>query len=304
MSRGRGYRNSSETLETIPRVAAPVLMATSSVRSGLPRILASLGLLVAVLILLPALLSFCGERLDPYTMSSAHSFAEPGSEFLLGGDSFGRNMTARVVAASGLTLQAIAVAVATALFLGVAIGALAGWHHGRWPDHCISWIIGLIYTVPFYLIAIAVAAVVRPELTGAFFILGLLAWAVPARLVRAEMIQLRQSLYVTALRASGFSETFILWRVLLPLSIAPAIVAIAFFVPELIGVEIGLSFFGLGAQPPTPSLGRELYGGLSHLGSAPWLVWIPAATILAIVLSFFFVGRALGKTLPSRTERR
>jgi peptide/nickel transport system permease protein len=266
------------------------------------RLLMGIALLVLVMFLLPALLTLWSKGLDPYAMQQGHEFERPGTHYWLGTDSFGRNVGARLVAAASLTLQAITAAVVTSLVLGVLIGAVAGWFYGTLIDRVIGWVISLIYTVPFYLIAVAVAAITRPGLVGAFFILGLLAWAAPARLVRAEMIQLRQSQYVTALRSAGFPERFILWRVLLPMASAPGAVAVTLFVPELIGVEVGLSFFGLGPQPPTPSLGRELYYGLSFIGSAPWLVWAPALTILIVVLAFFGLGRLLAKTLPSRTQ--
>ena len=277
-------------------------LAKSARFSPIAKLLLSLGAMFLALILLPAILGIWSKALDPYTMSLDHAFSRPATLHLLGTDSFGRNVAARVLAASALTLQAVTVAVVTSLGLGVLIGGLAGWFYGSILDRCIGWAIALIYTVPFYLIAVTVAAITRPGLVGAFFILGLLAWAAPARLVRAEMIQLRHTQYVIALRAAGHSKWFLLWRVLLPMATAPAAVAVTLFVPELIGVEIGLSFFGLGPQPPTPSLGRELYYGLSFIGSAPWLVWAPAITILVVVLAFFGIGRLLTNTLPSRSN--
>lgn len=257
--------------------------------------------LAAILLLfaaLPFLLTQWGHRLDPFTMDLDAVFRPPSLEFPFGTDAFGRCMVARFLLGLGLTLQALAVAVVTTFVLGVVLGVTAGWFHGRWPDRVFNWVAGLVYTVPFYLIAVAAAAILRPGLVGAFFILGLLAWAVSARLVRAEIIQLRSAPFVLALRSAGFSEAFILFRVLLPMAVAPALVSVVFFVPELVGVEVGLSFFGLGARPPTPSLGRELYAGLAHAASAPWLVWFPAIGILLLVLTFFTLGFWLKRSLP------
>lgn len=266
------------------------------------RLLLAIAALLLVMFLLPVSLSIWGKQLDPYAMNQGHEFEPPGARYWLGTDSFGRSVAARLISASALSLQAVTAAVVTSLVLGILIGAMAGWFYGSLLDRVIGWVISLIYTVPFYLIAIAIAAISRPGLVGAFFILGLVFWAAPARLVRAEMIQQRQSPYVTTLRSAGFPERFILWRVLLPMASAPGVVAVTLFVPELIGVEVGLSFFGLGPQPPTPSLGRELYYGLSYIGSAPWLVWAPAIAILAVVLAFFGLGRLLAGILPSRTN--
>jgi len=300
-------KSEAMSASSIPTAAAAVGPNDSAVMrltrlSPMAKLLLSLGALVLTLVLLPTILGIWSKALDPYTMSLDHAFSRPGGRHLLGTDSFGRNVVARLLAAAALTLQAVTVAVITSLWLGVVIGGLAGLFYGSVLDRCIGWVISLIYTVPFYLIAVAVAAIARPGLVGAFFILGLLAWAAPARLVRAEMIQLRHTQYVIALRAAGQPNSFLVRRILLPMAIAPAAVAVTLFVPEFIGVEIGLSFFGLGPQPPTPSLGRELYYGLSFIGSAPWLVWAPAITILMVVLGFFALGRFLGKALPSRVQ--
>ena len=121
----------------------------------------------------------------------------------------------------------------------------------------VRWIIALLFTVPFILIVVAVFAVIEPGITRAYIAIGCIGWAAPARIVRTEVMRVRSSQFVLAERAAGFSRTRILLRSVLPVCALPGLVSLLYFTPELIGIEVGLSFFGLGAAPPTPTLGHH-----------------------------------------------
>jgi peptide/nickel transport system permease protein len=196
-------------------------------------------------------------------------------------------MMARTLYAAGLSLKVVVQSVALSFLLALVLGGIAGYAYGHWPDHAISWIISLLYTVPFILIVVAVFAVVEPGIERAYIVIGCIGWASPARLVRAEVMQLRSSQFILAEKAYGYSEPRILLRTIIPRSFLPALLSLLYYIPELIGIEVGLSFFGLGAQPPTPSLGRLIYDGLSEIYIGWWLTMIPA-TFLLILLSAIY----------------
>jgi len=241
----------------------------------------------------PYFLLRLGEALDPYNINLSLAYSSPSRLLPFGTDSLGRDMFARTIYAAGLSLKVTAQAFLLAFGLALLQGGVAGYTHEKIPDKIISWIIALIYTVPFILIVAAVFAVFEPGIEKAYLAIGCLAWAAPARLVRAEVIQYRTALFVTAERALGFSEAKILLRTIIPLSFPPALISLLYFIPELISIEVGLSFFGLGAQPPTPSLGRLIYDGLSEFYTAWWVALIPSAVLLLIVSAIYITTHKL-----------
>ena len=250
---------------------------------------------LTLLCVVPYGLITLGESLDPYNINTSLAYASPSGELPFGTDSLGRNMLARTVYATGLSLKVTAQAFLLAFVLALLQGGIAGYAHNKLPDHIVSWIIALIYTVPLILIVAAVFAVFEPGIEKAYLAIGCLAWAAPARLVRAEVIQYRTSLFVTADRALGHSEANILFRTIIPLSFPPALISLLYFIPELISIEVGLSFFGLGVQPPTPSLGRLIYDGLSEFYTGWWLSLMPSAILLLIVSSIYITTHKLEK---------
>lgn len=250
---------------------------------------ARLQLIISLLFacLAPSILTWIGQSFQPYAISPNLAYASPSSAHWFGTDELGRDMFARTLLATGLSFNVALQSVAIALMLALVFGTISGYYHERWPDKIISWVISLIYTVPFILIVVAVLAVFTPGIERAYIVIGCLAWAAPARLVRAEVMQIRSAPYILAQRAFGFSDAAILSKTLLPLSFLPALLALLYYIPELIGVEVGLSFFGLGAQPPTPSLGRLIYDGLAQFYSAWWLAFIPAAALLSVTVILY-----------------
>lgn len=254
-------------------------------------------LFLAILGLLPLLLMGVGAEMDPYVIKTVYRYTSPSWGHPFGTDALGRDMLARTLYATGLSLKVVIQSVAVSFFLAICLGGIAGYTHNRWPDHAISWIISLLYTIPFILIVVAVFAVIEPGIERAYIVIGFIGWAAPARLVRAEVMQLRSSPFILAEKAFGFSNAQILRRSILPLSFLPAMLSLLYFIPELIGIEVGLSFFGLGAQPPVPSLGRLIYDGLSEIYTGWWMTVIPATVLLLLMSVIYQVTQRLHKTM-------
>ena len=240
---------------------------------------------VALFAAAPFALMAAGEARDPFLVDTARAYLAPGPDQPFGTDALGRDLLARTLYAAGLSLKVVAQSVVLSLVLALLLGGAAGYAAGRPLDRVIGWTISLLYTVPFIFVVVAILTVLQPGLERAYVVIGCIGWAAPARLVRATVIELRGTRYVLALRAFGFSPTQILTTTLLPRSLLPAVLSLAYFVPELIGIEVGLSFFGLGAPPPTPTLGRLIYDGLSEFQTAWWLSLTPAGVLLAMTAS-------------------
>lgn len=256
-----------------------------------------LGSFLIALFAAPFLLVSLGQFRHPYDVNTVLRYLPPSWSYPFGTDALGRDMLARTLYASGLSLRVVTQSVALSFVLALLLGGISGYAAGRWPDHLISWVISLLYTIPFLLIVIAVFSVINPGIQGAYLVIGCIGWAAPARLVRAEVIRLRASPFILAERAFGYPEWRILVRTVLPLSFLPALLSLLYFVPELIGVEVGLSFFGLGAQPPVPSLGRLIYDGLSDFYTGWHLTFIPATMLLILMAILYQVSHWLAKHL-------
>ena len=246
---------------------------------------------VALLVILAGVLMSVGGWLDPFTINPELSYQEPGFEYPFGTDLFGRDMLARTFYATGLTFRVILYAMLVAGLIALLMGSVAGYYASKWPDKIISWLISLLFTVPFILIVIAIFAVIQPEINRVFLAIGCIAWPAPARLVRSVVIQLRKATFIKATRAFGYGRMHLLFKSILPMSISPVLISLLYSVPELVSIEVGLSFFGLGAQPPTPTLGRLIYDGLSDIYVAWWIAIIPAAVLALILATLYYLIR-------------
>lgn len=254
-------------------------------------------LFLIAFVIIPFIFLAVGHLRGPYFIETANRYLEPTVKHPFGTDALGRDMLARTLYATGLSLKVVLQSVALSFILALVLGSIAGYTHGRCPDFVISWIISLLYTVPFILIVVSVFAVIEPGIERAYLVIGCIGWAAPARLVRAEVMQLRTSPFILAEKAFGFSEANILFRSMLPLSFPPALLSLIYYIPELIGIEVGLSFFGLGAQPPIPSLGRLIYDGLSEFYTGWWLTMIPATILFVIMAVIYTFAKMLSRSI-------
>ena len=229
---------------------------------------------------------------------------EPGSRFLLGTDTQGRDVLSRVLYGARLSLSVGLISQSVSVTLGVLLGLLAGYY-GRWVDALVMRLADITLAFPTLLLLIAVAAAVKPSLPLVFVVIGIVGWAGMARLVRSQVLVLRRSEFVLAARALGARDRRVLLRHLLPNVRTQVIIAATLGIAGAIMAEAALSFVGLGAQPPTPSWGAMVADGRDLLRVAPWISFAPGLAIGIAVLGFNLVGDGLREAYDPRlrTER-
>ncbi|MFA7446632.1 MAG: ABC transporter permease, partial [Flavobacteriaceae bacterium] len=222
-------------------------------------------------------------------------------KFLLGTDKSGRDYLSRMLVGSRISLSIGFVAVFISLVVGIFFGSIAGYFGGK-IDAFVMWLINIVWSIPTLLLVIAITLTLEKGFWQVFIAVGLTMWVEVARVVRGQIISVKQQQFVTAAKALGYSHFRILGKHILPLVIAPIIVISAANFASAILVESGLSFLGLGAQPPTPSWGgmiKDSYGDII-LGK-PYLALIPGIAILLLTLSFMMVGNTLRDVLDVKS---
>ncbi len=242
------------------------------------------------------------EKLEPPSWWRSSEKADPRDARIrwLGTDANGRDLFARLLHGTRISLSVGLVAVAISLIIGLFFGALAGFYAG-WIDVAISRFIELVICFPVFFLIMLVLAVVRdPGIFWIMLILGLTGWPRIARLVRGEFLKLRNLEFVAAARALGLPDREIMLRHILPNALGPVYVAVSFAVAGAVLLETGLSFLGIGVQPPTPSWGEALNQAANHIEVAWWLATFPGIAILLLVLAFNLVGDGLRDAFDPR----
>ena len=239
---------------------------------------------------------------DPTHIELAAQLEPPSATHWMGTDIQGRDVWARLLYGARISLTVGLISQSIALLLGVTLGLVAGYY-GRWVDESVMRLADVTLAFPTLLLLIAMAAALRPSLTTVFLTIGLVGWAVMARLVRGQVLVVRQLEFVQAARALGARDRRIIVQHLLPNVIAPVVIAATLGVAGAIMAEAALSFLGLGVQPPTPSWGAMIADGrdLAQLRDAPWTSVFPGFAIGAAVLGFNLLGDALRDALDPRT---
>jgi ABC-type dipeptide/oligopeptide/nickel transport system permease subunit len=264
-----------------------------------------LGLLFVTLVVGAALFAPWLAPQNPITGDLRGAYlVEPGSRFLLGTDTQGRDILSRVLYGARLSLSVGLISQSVSVTLGVLMGLLAGYY-GRWVDALVMRLADITLAFPTLLLLIAVAAAVKPSLPVVFVVIGLVGWAGMARLVRSQVLTLRRSEFVLAAQALGARDRRVLLRHLLPNVRTQVIIAATLGIAGAIMAEAALSFVGLGAQPPTPSWGAMVADGRDLLRVAPWISFAPGLAIGVAVLGFNLVGDGLREAYDPklRTER-
>ncbi|BAS27997.1 oligopeptide ABC transporter permease [Limnochorda pilosa] len=271
------------------------------VRRFLRHRLAVTGLAVLALVALSALLAPWIAPHDPHAMDVMAFSAPPSGRHLLGTDAVGRDVLSRLLYAARVSLSVGAGAVLLNVLVGIVLGGLAGYLGGR-VDSAIMRFTDMVLSFPPLMIILVLVSVLGPSLTNVILVLGLLGWPQICRLVRAEILRLREQEYIVAARALGIPDRRILLRHLVPNSFPPVLVAATFGAAQAIIQEASLSFLGMGVQPPTASWGNMLTDAQSMgvLGSMPWLWLPPGMMIVVAVLSINFVGDGLRDALDPR----
>ena len=241
---------------------------------------------------------------DPFGIDLINSLQPPSPQHWFGTDIQGRDVWARLVYGARVSLSVGIISQGIALTLGVILGLIAGYY-GRWVDELVMRLADVTLAFPTLLLLIALVAALQPSLTVVFATIGLVGWAGMARLVRGQVLVVRELEFVQAERALGAGDIRILIRHILPSVVAPVVIAATLGVAGAIMAESSLSFLGLGVQPPTPSWGSMIADGrdLYQLRHAPWTSVFPGLAIGAAVLGFNLLGDALRDALDPRAVR-
>jgi ABC-type dipeptide/oligopeptide/nickel transport system permease subunit len=259
---------------------------------------------VIVLLVLLAIAAPIVARHDPFGIDLISSLEPPSARHWFGTDIQGRDVWARLVYGARVSLSVGLVSQGIALTLGLLLGLVAGYY-GRWVDEIVMRLADVTLAFPTLLLLIALVAALQPSLTVVFLTIGVVGWAGMARLVRGQVLVVRELEFVQAERALGARDSRIIMRHILPSVVAPVVIAATLGVAGAIMAESSLSFLGLGVQPPTPSWGSMIADGrdLYQLRHAPWTSVFPGLAIGAAVLGFNLLGDALRDALDPRALR-
>ncbi len=223
------------------------------------------------------------------------------NKFVLGSDRMGRDLLSRLMIGTRVSLLVGIVSVLISFFIGVLMGAMAGFFRG-WVDDVIMWIINVVWSIPTLLLVIAITLALGKGLMQVFIAVGLTMWVEVARVVRGQTFSVREQEYVEAGRALGFTNMRLIIRHVLPNVMGPVIVISAANFANAILIEAGLSFLGLGAQPPTASWGEMITAHKQFIYSDhSYLAILPGVAIMLMVLAFMFVGNGLRDAIDTRT---
>ncbi|MDO8475699.1 MAG: ABC transporter permease [Candidatus Rokubacteria bacterium] len=266
--------------------------------------LAVLATLVIVGVVLAALLAPLLPLADPDTVDTPNRLRPPLTPgHLLGTDEFGRDLLSRLVWGARISLLAGAASAAAAMLFGVVLGVFGGYYSG-WPETVIMRLTDILMAFPYILLAIAIVAGLGPGLRNAMIAIAIVGFPFYTRLVRGIVLSVRGREFVEAARALGSPDRLILVRHIVPQLISPVVVAFSLDVGAKILATAGLSFLGLGTQPPTADWGSMLATGRQFVILSPHVVLLPGLAIFVIVLALNLVGDALRDLLDPRTYSR
>ena len=256
------------------------------------------GIIVLILFMVAASASFISPS-DPNEIDRKQILEPPSISHPLGTDDLGRDVFARMIYGSQISLAVGFVAVGIATVIGIFLGALSGYY-GSWTDRIIMRFIDVMLSIPTFFLILAVIAFVGPGIWNIMIVIGLTSWMGVARLVRAEFLSLKEREFVLAAKALGASNMRIIFRHIMINSMSPVFVSAVFGVAGAILVESALSFLGLGVQPPVPSWGNILTLGKDNIEIAWWLSVFPGLAILITVLGYNLLGEGLRDALDPR----
>ena len=233
---------------------------------------------------------------DPIAVAASQGRVEERT-FVLGTDAYGRDVLSMIMIGSRVSLSVGFIAILIALLLGITLGALAAYY-GGWVDNLILWLINVVWSIPTVLLVIAITFVLGKGFWQIFIAVGLTMWVDIARVVRGEVLGIKEKEYVEATRALGYSTFRTIFRHILPNIVGAIVVIAASNFASAILIEAGLSFLGIGVQPPMPSWGmmvKENYGYI--LLDNAYLAFLPGLAIMLVVLAFMLVGNGLRDAL-------
>lgn len=261
-----------------------------------------LGMICLGIVLALAIIAILAPILAPYSYKTQNLVIKsqnPTFAHLLGTDEYGRDILSRIIYGCQISLSVGIISQAIALFIGFVAGVAAGYY-GRWVDAVVSFIIQVFSSFPFLLFAILIMFVMGPGLINLYIALGLLMWTTTARLIRGDVMRLKNSEYIQSCILSGGNSFRIIMKHLLPNCISTLIVVSTLGIPSAILSEATLSFLGLGVQPPEASWGQMIAASQPFLSSQPLYSIAPGIVIIITVMSFNLLGDALRDALDPK----
>ena len=264
--------------------------------------LALIGAAIVAAFLLIGVLAPWISPYDPLQQDVANLLEPPSSAHLFGRDDLGRDVLSRLIAGARVSLQVSVVSIGLAVVAGLAVGLACGYWRG-WVDDIVMRVMDALYAFPTLILAIALVGALGPSLTNAMLAISIVALPRFARLVRGQVLSVREREYVQAARVAGAHDLRIVTRHILPNVLGILAVQAALATAFAILTESNLSFLGLGVRPPTPSWGSMLRLGYPFIEMAPWLAISPGAVITLTVLGFSLLGDGIRDLLDPRLRR-
>lgn len=262
------------------------------------------GLLGAAIIAGLILIALSADFIAPYSYKEQDlgiMNAPPSMHHFMGTDEFGRDVFSRIIHGSRISVYVGVVSVGLSVVIGVILGSLAGYY-GGWLDQTLSVITDLTWSLPEILVALLLVAVVGSGIECVIIAISLTYWAQYARLIRGQILMLKNEIYVEATRSLGASDFNILFKHLFPNAVAPVIVAATIGIGQAIVLEATLGFLGMGAQPPLPSWGAMMSNGTAYLFISPWVIVFPGLAMMTTVFGFNLFGDALVEIMDIRED--
>lgn len=260
------------------------------------------GAVGVILLVLVSLLAPVISPYDPLAVDLNNQFLPPSAQHPCGTDLYGRDVLSRVIYGSRISLSIGLLPSLLSLLIGTTLGVIAGYY-GKWVDGVIMRLADIVLAFPSLLLAMVIMYTLGASLVNIFIALSVVSWAGTSRVVRSQTLSLKEQEFVQAAKAIGVKDSVIIRRHILPNCFAALIVILTMGIPSAIMAEAGLSFLGVGAQPPTPSWGLMITQTKEYLFTAPWNAIFPGLAILLTVLAFNFLGDGLRDALDPFMKR-
>lgn len=280
--------------------AAPRRRQNRGVRAFMRNKIAVIGAIIIGVMTFAALAGPLVAPYDPNVINASARLQPPGAEYLLGTDEYGRDIFSRLLYGARISLEVAFIAQTISVVLGVVLGLVSGWY-GGFVDDFIMRLTDALFALPSLVFLIVWVSILQePSKQSIFVALGIIGWASIARMMRSQVLTLKEREYVLAAQAMGASSVRIMFNHILPNGIAPVIVLATLGIASVILTESGLSFLGLGVQIPNPSWGSMIDTGRNFTTSAWWYAIFPGLAIMLTVLGFNFIGDGLRDALDPR----